>query len=216
MAALIIGVCGGTGAGKTMLATRICEMLTEERAVLVQQDHYYKDLGYLSAAERACRNFDHPEAIDIPLMVKHVNLLRQGQAIDRPVYDFTRHTREQQVVHLHPRPAVIVEGTLLLGNEALCELIDLKLFLDTDPDIRFIRRLRRDIRERGRTPDSIIEQYLATVRPMHNQFIEPFKQLADLTITNDVSDDGIDLIMETICSRLRSVNRHTELSQWAS
>jgi len=196
LAALVIGICGGTGAGKTTLARRIVAALAEESAVLVAQDHYYKDLAHLAPEQRAGHNFDHPESVDIPLIIEHLRLLRSGRAIDRPTYDFARHLRENRTVRLQPDPVVIVEGTLLLENRELCELFDLKIFLDTDADVRFIRRLRRDLRERGRTIESVIEQYLASVYPMHKQFIEPSKARADVIIGSDGETEVENLIQK--------------------
>ena len=170
--------------------------------VVVEQDHYYKDPGHLSFEERVDQNFDHPDSIDALLMVEHIRLLQLGRAIDRPVYDFTRHARAQQVVHLCPRPVVVVEGTLIFENKALSELMNIKVFVDTDADVRLARRIRRDMRERGRTAESVIDQYLATVRPMHVQFVEPFKQHADVIIPHDSSDGaGVDLVIREIRSR---------------
>lgn len=202
MAALVIGICGGTGAGKTTLARGIISAVSEDNAVLMQQDDYYKDLGNLTPQERVRQNFDHPDSLDMALMIEHLRLLRSGKSIDQPVYDFSRHARQQQLVRLYPRPVVIVEGTLIFENKALCELMEIKVFVDTEADVRFIRRLRRDIHERGRTVDSVIEQYLATVRPMHMQFVEPFKRHADVIIPYSSSDDaGIDVLIREIRSR---------------
>lgn len=200
MASIIIGICGGTGAGKSTFAGRIMDALSGESAVLVEQDHYYKDLAHLAPEERARHNFDHPDSIDMSLMTEHLRLLRSGRAIDRPTYDFSRHVRENRTVRLQPCPVIVVEGTLILENQELRELLDVKIFLDTDADVRFIRRLRRDLRERGRTVESIIEQYLATVYPMHKQFVEPFKARADVIIARDSEKDVEGLIQKVFAS----------------
>ncbi len=198
---LVIGICGGTGSGKTTITDRIIAALSSESVQVLQQDHYYKDLPQLPLDERAKQNFDHPESMDTALLVEHVRRLRGGQAIERPVYDFTQHRRLAQTLRLSPRPALIIEGILIFENRALRELMDIKIFVDTDADLRFIRRLSRDIRERGRTVDSVVTQYLATVRPMHTEFIEPSKRYADLIIPEGgYNEVGIDLVIQKIRS----------------
>jgi uridine kinase len=201
---LTIGICGGTGSGKTTIVQRIQQALCPESAQVLEQDNYYKDLPDLPLDERARQNFDHPDSIDSALLVEHVRRLRSGQAIDRPVYDFTVHRRKAETVRMEPRPALIVEGILIFENRALRELFDIKIFVDTDADIRFIRRLGRDIRERGRTAESVIQQYLTTVRPMHLEFVEPSKRHADVIIPEGgYNEVGIDLVIQKIRSLLR-------------
>ncbi len=203
---LVIGICGGTGSGKTTITDRIIAALSEEGVVLLQQDHYYKDLSQLPFEERARRNFDHPEAMDTALLAEHVRRLREGQAIERPVYDFTQHLRLSQTERIEPKLALIIEGILIFENKALRELMDIKIFVDTDADLRFLRRLQRDIRERGRTVDSVIAQYLATVRPMHLEFIEPSKRYADVIIPEGgYNEVGIDLVIQKIRSLVPGV-----------
>ena len=198
---LTIGICGGTGSGKTTITNRLTDALSEESVLLLQQDHYYKDTPHLPLEERAKQNFDHPDSVDTQLLVSHVRALREGQAIERPVYDFTQHRRVPATVHLEPRPALIVEGILIFENAALRNLCDIKIFVDTEADLRFIRRLRRDIRERGRTAESVIEQYMATVRPMHMEFVEPSKRYADVIIPEGgYHEVGIDLVIQKIRS----------------
>jgi len=198
---LVIGICGGTGSGKTTITDRIIAALSEQSVLVIQQDHYYKDLPHLPLDERARQNFDHPDSMDTPLLVEHVRRLRQGQAVERPVYDFTQHRRLPQTVRLEPRTALILEGILLFESQPLRELMDIKIFVDTDADLRFIRRLERDIRARGRTVDSVVQQYLTTVRPMHMEFIEPSKRYADLIIPEGgYNDVGIDLVIQKIRS----------------
>ncbi|MFZ0821230.1 MAG: uridine kinase [Candidatus Acidiferrales bacterium] len=200
---LTIGISGGTGSGKTTITNRLIQALSEDRILILQQDHYYKDLPHLPLEERAKQNFDHPESLDTPLLVSHVRALREGGSIERPVYDFTQHRRVPATVHLEPRPAIIVEGILIFENAALRDLLDIKIFVDTDADLRFIRRMRRDVRERGRTAESVVHQYLSTVRPMHMEFIEPSKRYADVIIPEGGHNEvGIDLVIQKIRSLL--------------
>ncbi len=200
---LTIGISGGTGSGKTTITNRLIEALSEDNVLILQQDHYYKDLPHLPLEERAKQNFDHPESLDTPLLVSHVRALREGASIERPVYDFTQHRRVPASVHLAPRPAIIVEGILIFENSALRDLLDIKIFVDTDADLRFIRRMRRDVRERGRTVESVVGQYLSTVRPMHMEFIEPSKRYADVIIPEGGHNEvGIDLVIQKIRSLL--------------
>jgi uridine kinase len=204
---LVIGICGGTGSGKTTIAERIISALSPESVLVLQQDHYYRDFPYLPLERRARQNFDHPESFDTPLLIEHVGQLKAGRAIDRPVYDFTKHARAANTVRLTSSPAIILEGILIFENKALRELMDVKIFVDTDADLRFIRRLKRDIRERGRTVESVVEQYLSTVRPMHNEFIEPSKQHADVIIPEGGHNDvGIDLVIQKIRSMVVDSN----------
>ena len=179
---LVIGIAGGSGSGKTTVSQAILTRAGAEHVAYIQHDSYYKDLRELPPAQRATTNFDHPNSLETELMVEHVRQLRDGKAVDVPSYDFTNHTRKKETLHIAPHPIVLVEGILLFTDPKMRELCDLKLFVDTDADIRFIRRLERDIKERGRTTDSVIKQYQATVRPMHLEFVEPSKRYADLII----------------------------------
>jgi uridine kinase len=198
---LVIGICGGTGSGKTTITERIISVLSPESVLVLQQDHYYKDFPHLSLEQRAKENFDHPNSFDTPLLMEHVRLLREGQAINRPVYDFAKYERASTTVPMNPSAAIILEGILIFENKALCELMDIKIFVDTDADLRFIRRLGRDIRERGRTVESVVNQYLATVRPMHMEFVEPSKRHADVIIPEGGHNEvGIDLVIQKIRS----------------
>jgi uridine kinase len=201
--ALVIGICGGTGSGKTTITERIFSALPRDTTVVLQQDNYYRDLSHVSLHERHKQNFDHPNALDGELLVEQVRELRAGNAVDQPIYDFSQHCRTGKTKRVEPRPALIVEGILIFENPALRELMDIKIFVDTDADIRFIRRMGRDIRERGRSPESVVKQYLETVRPMHLEFIEPSKRHADLIIPEGGSNDvGIDLVIQKIRSLL--------------
>ncbi len=179
---ITIGVAGGTGSGKTTVADRILAQVGEERIAYLPHDAYYKDLSHLPLNLRARHNFDHPDSLDNELFVEHLRQLKAGKAIERPVYDFTTHSRSSQTVTVLPSSVILVEGILLLALPEIRDLMDVKIFVDTDADIRFIRRLRRDIEERGRTVDSVVEQYLTTVRPMHLEFVEPSKRYADVII----------------------------------
>jgi len=197
----VIGICGGTGSGKTTITNRLSQALSANGVLVLQQDHYYRDLQNLTFEERSRQNFDHPNAVDTALLVDHIRKLRDGQSIDRPIYDFSQHRRLPETVHLESRPAILIEGILIFENETLRNLMDLKVFVDTDADLRLIRRLVRDIRDRGRTLESVVEQYQKTVRPMHLEFVEPSKRYADVIIPegghNEVS---VDLVIQKIRS----------------
>ena len=182
MTSLCIGVAGGTGSGKTTVADEILRRVGADRIAHINQDRYYRDLAKLTDAERIHHNFDHPSAIEEELLVQHVGRLKGGQAADLPIYDFSRHLRTAEVEHVEPRPVILLEGILIFAIPSLRELLDIKIFVDTDADLRFIRRLERDMRERGRTTEGVITQYLATVRPMHLEFVEPSKRWADVII----------------------------------
>jgi len=200
---LTVGISGGTGSGKTTITNRLISALSEQCVVLVQQDHYYKDLSHLPFEERTKVNFDHPDSIETPLMIEQLTALREGRAVERPVYNFTEHRRVAKTVRVEPRPAILLEGILIFENADVRKLVDIKIFVDTDADIRFIRRLRRDVRERGRTVESVVEQYLSTVRPMHNEYIEPSKRYADIIIPEGGHNEvGIDLVIQKIKSLL--------------
>src|SRR5215813_11022871 len=200
---MIIGISGGTGSGKTTVANRILESVSAHEVVFIQQDSYYRNLKDLPLDYRHMANFDHPDALDNDLLVHHVRKLKNGEGIDLPLYDFKTHSRLNETRRVEPKPIVIVEGILIFAEPRLLEQMDIKVFVDTPDDIRFIRRLRRDIAERGRTVESVIEQYLATVRPMHLQFVEPSRRLADVIIPEGGHNlVSIDLISGTIRERL--------------
>lgn len=179
---IVIGVCGGTGSGKTTVVQVILERVGAERIAYIQHDSYYRDQSHLPLEERARVNYDHPDSLETELLVKHVRQLLAGQAVEVPVYDFTTHTRTKRTHRVEPRRVILVEGILIFAEPELRDLMDVKIYVDTDADIRFIRRLQRDIAERGRTMESVIEQYLTTVRPMHLEFVEPSKRYADVII----------------------------------
>lgn len=200
---MIIGICGGTGSGKTTVANRILQAVGAHEVAFIQQDSYYRDLDQMPLDYRRKVNFDHPDAIDNDLLVEHLRALKAGRAVELPIYDFKNHLRRPETLRMEPKLITILEGILIFAeSRLLCEM-DVKVFVDTPDDIRFIRRLRRDIAERGRTLDSVVEQYLGSVRPMHLQFVEPSKRCADVIIPegghNQVS---IDLLSGKIRQRL--------------
>jgi uridine kinase len=195
---LVIAVAGGSGSGKTTVARAIDEAVHRD-SVLVEQDAYYKDLGHLPLEERKKVNFDHPDAFDTELMIAQLQLLASGQAIEKPTYDYAAHTRAEVTVRVVPRDVILVEGILLFADARLRQLFDIKVFVDVADDVRFIRRLQRDVVERGRTMDSVIQQYLTTVRPMHLEFVEPSKRWADIILP----EGGLNLVgVEMIVSRV--------------
>jgi uridine kinase len=200
-----IGVAGGTGSGKTTVATTLVQRVGPERIAYLQQDAYYKDLSGLPLAERARLNFDHPDAIETGLLVEHLQQLRRGEPAEVPIYDFTTYVRRPETRHVPPRPVILLEGLLILAEPAVRNLLDIKIYVDTDPDLRIIRRIRRDIVERGRSLDSVIEQYLNTVRPMHLEFVEPSKRYADVI----VPEGGFNQVaLDMIVARIEEIGRN--------
>jgi uridine kinase len=197
-----IGVAGGTGSGKTTVSNQILERVGHKHIAYLPHDAYYKDLSAFSDDERADINFDHPDSLDTPLLAEHIKQLQNLQTIEIPIYDFTRHMRTEETLTITPQPIILVEGILIFAETELRKLFDIKIFVDTDPDIRFIRRLKRDIAERGRTADSVIEQYLSTVRPMHLKFVEPSKRYANVI----VPEGGFNWVaIDMIADRIRSM-----------
>lgn len=194
----IVGIAGGTGSGKTTLARRIREGLGEA-STLIQFDWYYRDLSFLPIKEREEVNFDHPASLESELLVEHLSALKNGNPIDVPLYDFKTHSRTSETVHIEPLPVIVVEGILLFCFEPLRQMLDIKIFVDTDADIRVFRRIRRDMRERGRDFNSIRRQYYKTVRPMHLEFVEPSKRYADVIIPEGGDNlIALDLIIERL------------------
>ena len=199
---LVIGIAGGTGSGKTTLMNNIVAKF-EGMVTVLSHDNYYKRHDELTFEERSGLNYDEPDAIETSLMVEHLALLRKGQAIDCPVYDFTRHNRSDETIHLEPRPVIIVEGILIFENEPLRELMDIRLFVDTDSDIRLCRRIKRDVNKRGRTLESILVQYQQTVKLMHEKYVEPSKKYANLVIPEGGKNMvALDMIMGRIQKHL--------------
>lgn len=199
---VVVGVAGGTGSGKTTVAREILRRAGTDQISLIQHDAYYRDLSDLPLAQRAMQNFDHPDALDNQLLIAHLKQLKAGRAVEIPVYDFTTHTRTAETQRVGPHRVILVEGILIFADESLRQLMDVKIYVDTDADIRFIRRLERDIAERGRTMKSVIHQYLATVRPMHQEFVEPSKRHADVIIP----EGGLnEVAMEMIAARIKAL-----------
>ena len=201
---LTIGVAGGSGSGKTTVARVILDRVGAENIVYLEHDAYYKDLTKLSDSQRANVNFDHPNSLETSLMIEHVRKLQNDESVEVPVYDFTTHSRTEKTIHLEPRPIILVEGILIFAEPELRPMFDVKLFVDTDPDIRFIRRLSRDISERGRTTENVMKQYQSTVRPMHLEFVEPSKRYADVIIPEGgFNTVAMDMVIARIDSLLR-------------
>jgi uridine kinase len=199
---LIIGIAGGTGSGKTTVAQAILQRVGARHIAVLPHDAYYRDLASLTPILRAQVNFDHPDSLETSLLIQHIQQLRDGESIDMPVYDFKTHTRTFQTIHIEPKAVVMVEGILIFIEPGLRDLLDIKIFVDTDADIRFIRRLQRDIAERGRTSESVIRQYLETVRPMHLEFVEPSKRYADVIIP----EGGMNMVaLDMLVARIQSM-----------
>jgi len=205
MSSFVIGVAGGSGSGKTTVVRRIVDSLGPEHVTLLDHDRYYRDRNDLRLEERAALNYDHPDSLETDLLVTHVRQLKAGKAVEAPRYDFTRHARLMEKDTVPPRRALIVEGILIFTDAALRELMDIKVFVDTDSDTRFIRRLQRDVAERGRTMESVIDQYQSTVKPMHLEFVEPSKRYADVIIPlgghNTVAVDLLLTMLRSVSNR---------------
>ena len=197
---MIIGICGGTGSGKTTIARKIVEAVGAENVVLVEQDSYYRDLADMPLDERHQANFDHPDSLDSNLMVNHILRLKQGLPAEMPLYDFKTHTRTKNIEIIEPRPVVIVEGILIFSEPRVLDLLDVRVFVDTPDDIRLIRRLKRDHAERGRTYEHTMDQYVRTIRPMHWEFVEPSKRHADVIIPEGAQ---MGVSVDFLCSLVR-------------
>lgn len=179
---ILIGIAGGTGSGKSTVAKEIYRCLPEDSIAVIEQDSYYKDQSHLSFKDRIKTNYDHPDAFDTGLLLKHLSMLQDGKAIDKPIYDFENHNRKKETIRIEPKNIIIIEGILILAESELRDKFNIKIFVDTDADVRIMRRIQRDIKERGRTIESVIDQYINVVRPMHLQFVEPTKRYADIII----------------------------------
>lgn len=198
---IVIGVTGGTGSGKTTVTRKIIEEFGDVSLAYIPQDAYYKDQSHLTMDERVLTNYDHPFAFDNDLLSEHIRQLLNGQAVQMPVYDFTQHNRAEETIRVEPKEVIIIEGILIFSDKELRDLMDIKVFVDTDDDIRIIRRIKRDMAERGRSLDSIIDMYTSIVKPMHEQFIEPTKKFADIIIPEGGSNNvAIDLMTTKIRS----------------
>ena len=203
---IVIGIAGGSGSGKTSVTKAIYDVYKEKSVVVIEQDYYYKDQSHLEFEERLATNYDHPDGISIQIyLIEHIHQLLNRKAIEKPVYNYAIHTRSDETIVIEPQDVIILEGILVLEDERLRELMDIKLFVDTDSDLRIIRRIMRDINERGRSIESVVEQYLSVVRPMHNQFIEPTKRYADIIIPEGGQNQvAIDLMVTKIKTILES------------
>jgi len=201
---LVIGIAGGSGSGKTTVAQALMERVGAEHVAFLPHDAYYHDFSHLPPEARARVNYDHPDSLETPLLIAHIERLKAGEPIERPIYDFTRHARAPETVRVEPRPIILVEGILIFAEPALRRLLDIKIYVDTDADLRFIRRLLRDVEERGRTVESVIQQYLETVRPMHLEFVEPSKRYADII----VPEGGFNTVaLDMLTARLQALLR---------
>jgi uridine kinase len=199
---IIIGVAGGTGSGKTTIANEILRRVGAEHVAYIPHDAYYRELGHLSQEERATVNFDHPNSLETTLLVKHLKALRAGKTVQVPIYDFTTHMRTHETRPVEPAPVILVEGILIFVEPDLRVMFDVKLYVDTDADVRFIRRLQRDVHDRGRSVESVCTQYLTTVRPMHQEFVEPSKRHADIIIPEGGFNE---VAIEMVAARIRGM-----------
>lgn len=203
MDCMIIGIAGGTGSGKTTLTQRLKQRFGEDVSI-VYHDNYYKSNSHLPYEERCLLNYDHPDAYETDLMLMHLQRLKEGEAVDCPVYDYTQHTRSDRTVRINPAKVILVEGILIFENRALRELMDIKIFVDTDADVRILRRVIRDVRDRNRSIESVVQQYLTTVKPMHEQYVEPSKRSADIIVLEGGKNlVALDMIIERVQSHIK-------------
>ncbi len=205
---IVIGVAGGTGSGKSTVAKSIFQSLPDENILIIEQDAYYRDQSELTYDERVKTNYDHPLAFDTDLLIEHIHDLCNHKVIQKPIYNFSKHNREMESIKVCPRDIIIVEGIMILEDKRLRDLMDIKIFVDTDADVRIIRRITRDINERGRTLESVIEQYLKTVKPAHEQFIEPTKKYADIIIPEGgYNKVAIDIMTTKVTAIIQEKNK---------
>jgi uridine kinase len=202
MHTVVVGIAGGSGSGKTTVTNKIVERLDQKKVVVIQHDSYYRDISAFKGLPASEINFDHPDSLETPLLIRHLKELKAGRPIERPVYDFTTHTRQRQLERVEPREIIFLEGILIYVEKELRELIDMKIYVDTDADERFIRRLRRDLIERGRSLDSVIHQYVSTVKPMHLEFVEPSKRWADIIIPRGGENE---IAIDTVVAKIKSM-----------
>lgn len=204
MRPILIGLCGGSGSGKSTVTEQLYAKTGSERCTVIRQDNYYKDQSHLSFEDRQKTNYDHPFAFDNDLFIEHLKMLREGKGIDMPGYDFSVHNRKKESVRLEPKDIILIEGILLFSEPRILDLLDMRIFVDTDSDVRILRRIKRDMKERARSLDSVIDQYMATVRPAHLQFVEPSKRYADIIVPEggynkvavDLIQTKVDYILE--------------------
>ena len=201
----VIGVAGGSGSGKSTVTREVLASIGSDMVAVVMQDDYYCDQTHLSPEARRKANYDHPQAFDWPLMVQHVQALLRGESIEMPTYDFAKDNRASQTITVKPAPVIVIEGLFALFDAELCKMMSLKIFVDTAADVRFIRRLQRDMAERGRSAESVINQYMETVRPMHKQFIEPTKRNADVILPHGANGPAVDIITTKVISLIRNL-----------
>lgn len=207
---IIIGVTGGSASGKTSVSRAILDNFKNEKIAMIEHDSYYKDQSHLDFSERLKTNYDHPFAFDTDFLIEQLKELSEGRAVDIPIYDYEKHTRSDKTYRQDPQDVIIVEGILVLDDKRLRDMMDIKIFVDTDDDVRILRRIKRDMDERGRTLDSVVSQYLSAVKPMYHQFIEPTKRYADVIIPEGVSNTvGVDIINTKIASIL-DIDNHSD------
>ena len=203
----VIGVAGGSGSGKSTVTRQVLASIGPDMAAVVFQDDYYLDQTHMSPEERRKTNYDHPQAFDWPLMMQQVQALRRGESIEMPEYDFANHNRSSKTITVKPAPVIVIEGLFALFDADLRKMMSLKVFVDTAADVRFIRRLQRDMAERGRSAESVINQYMETVRPMHKQFIEPTKRYADVILPHGANGPAVDIITTKVVTLIRDLER---------
>lgn len=200
MNTILIGIAGGTGSGKTTLANKLVDSFGNDEVSILRHDNYYKSHDEMCYEERCKLNYDHPDAFDTELLCEHIRMLKDGRAIDMPVYDYSVHNRSDKTIRVNPAPVIVLEGILIFAEQSLCELMDIRVFVDTDADVRILRRIIRDVKDRGRSLDSVISQYLTTVKPMHEQFVEPSKRRADIIIP----EGGENIVaLDMLCQRVK-------------
>lgn len=205
MNSILIGIAGGTGSGKTTLADKLVENFGDDEVCIIRHDNYYKRHDELTYEERTHLNYDHPNAFDTPLLLEHIDQLKSGKPIQVPVYDYTIHNRSDEFITVNPAPVIVLEGILIFAEQELCNQMDIKVFVDTDADVRILRRILRDVKERGRALDNIVDQYLTTVKPIHEQFVEPSKRRADIIIPEGGENAvALEMLIERVKKQLRS------------
>lgn len=206
MSTILIGIAGGTGSGKTTLADKVVDSFGEHEVSILRHDNYYKRHDEMCYEERTKLNYDHPDAFDTELLCEHIKALKMGQSIEMPVYDYSIHNRSDETIRVNPAPVIVLEGILIFAEARLCELMDIKVFVDTDADVRILRRIVRDVKDRGRSLDSVIDQYLTTVKPMHEQFVEPSKRRADIIIPEGGENKvALDMLIQRVRKHLAGV-----------
>lgn len=205
MDTILIGIAGGTGSGKTTLADKLVDSFGSQEVTVIRQDNYYKRHDDMDYEQRAKLNYDHPDAFDSDLFYEHIVALKQGKPVEIPVYDYTIHNRSEETILINPTPVIVLEGIMLFVEKVLCDLMDIKVFVDTDADVRILRRIVRDVKERGRSLESVIGQYLTTVKPMHEQFVEPSKRRADIIVPEGGENQvALEILIERVNKHLKA------------